>query len=375
MKLFIFIFTLAFIWSLLSCTHEKFPLPSVPPAEEQFRPGEARYVQLNPPLDAANGYDFNKPSDVYVGADNLIYVADTGNDRIVMMDVGGAIQGTREGIRHPEAITQDDSLNLLIVNKTNRVFRIDLYNHNHEIWNAPVDTVYRQLTEPSRQFTGISVHNKFEYYVTVVDTADSSLNFIAFSFIYDFNANHTLKGPLPLHVNGTGLYSAIVPTGIVSMRERFLDISSQETTPAFIFCQKGRTSLLRNNFKVQSVTTTIIEGDIALIPNTGLIGSDIYDVNKFHFPEDVTVDRSGFIFVVDKGRDIADPDTTKPLPGFYRFTPSGTQLQSVLGAGAGPRQFNSPKGIAVTPFEEDQIVFVADTGNDRILMFKLSTQF
>ena len=195
--------------------------------------------------------------------------------------------------------------------------------------------------------------------------------------VYDFNGNNTEKGPLPLHKDGTGLYTALVPTGIVSMRERYLDVSSQETTPAFMFCQRGKTSLLTNNFKVQSVTTTIIEGGVVLIPNTSFIGTDIYDLNKFYYPEDIAIDIGGFIFVVDRGAYKPDgqgglvADTTQPLPGFYRFSSTGTQLQAVLS----PTLFKMPKGIAVLPSETLQIVYVADTGNDRILMFRLSTQF
>ena len=176
-------------------------------------------------------------------------------------------------------------------------------------------------------------------------------------------------------MNGTGLYSAILPTGIVSLRERYLDISSRaEDTKAFIFTQTGRTRLLRNNFKVQYISSYFYEGAEVLTPNTSLIGTDIYDPNKFYNPEDVAVDRLGFIFVVDEGQTPSGSDSLKHPPGFYRFAPSGKQLQAVLGYGSGERQFNHPKGIAVLPFLEDQIVYVADTGNDRILMFQLSTQ-
>jgi len=361
---------------IFSCTSQKLPLPNIPPVEDQFsNVGKEVYVQLLPAFDAAHGYNFNQPSDIYLGVDNFLYIADTGNDRIVMMDLGGQIQGISQPIPHPEAITQNDSLQLLIVNKTNAIYKIDLPKYAHHIDQAPVEKVFEEASRPTRQFTGITVHNNFEYYVTVIDVADSSVNFKAFSFIYDFNSDHTLKGPLPLNVNGTGLYSAILPTGIVSIREQYLDISSAaEQTRAFIFTQTGRTKLLRNNFKVQYITTFFFEGSEFLTPNVALIGTDLYDPSKFYNPEDVAIDRAGFIFVVDAGRAVDDPDTTKPLPGFYRFAPSGKQLQAVLGAGDGIQQFNNPKGIAVLPFLEDQIVFIADTGNNRILMFKLSTQ-
>jgi len=41
--------------------------------------------------------------------------------------------------------------------------------------------------------------------------------------------------------------------------------------------------------------------------------------------------------------------------------------------GNGDKQFTNPKGIAVSPYPEDQTVYIADTGNNRILLFRLST--
>ena len=378
MRFVVLLITTLILLGISACTTNDTKLPVIPPGEEQFPSlDDVEYVLINPPLDAAHGYDFNQPSDVYIGVDNFLYVADTGNDRIVMLDAGGQLQGVSQYIPHPEAITQNDSLQLLIVNKTNVIYRIDLVSVGHQIGAAPVDTVFQQASEPNRQFTGITVHNGFEYYVTVIDIADSSSNFKAFSFIYDFNANHTLKGPLPLHVNGTGLFSAILPTGIVSLREQWLDISlTREKTPAFIFSQTGRTSLLTNNFKVQFITTTIIEGDEVLTPNIGLLNTDIYDPNKFYNPEDVAIDRSGFIFVVDAGRSPGDPDYSQSPPAFYRFSSnSGKQVQAYIGDGSNPDRitFDNPKGIAILPFEEEQILYIADTGNNRVLLFKLST--
>ncbi|MFA4838726.1 MAG: hypothetical protein WC703_04535 [Candidatus Neomarinimicrobiota bacterium] len=360
----------------VACSHDKYPLPTIPDTDNQYSNiGKEVYNLIYPILDAENGYDFKHPSDIYFGVDNFVYVCDTDNNRIVMLDAGGQFQGISNYVEHPEAITQDDSLNLLIVNKTNKVYRIDLYLYEHIIASAPIRTVFEQISEPTRQFTGITVHNGFEYYVTVVDAADSATNYLEFNFIYDFNKNHTLKGPIPLYVNGTGLFSALLPTAIISLREAYLDISARsEVTKAFMFTQTGRTSLLTNSFKIQHVTTKLFEGAEMLIPNTSLIGSDIYASSNYWNPEDIALDRQGYIFVVDAGRSLSDPDTTKPEPGFYRFSPTGTKLQSVIGLGAEDKQFSNPKGIAVSPYLEDQIVYIADTGNDRIVMFKLSTQ-
>ena len=365
-----------FLIMIAGCTHDEFPLPTIPPAEEQFPSYQnPDYIQINPPLDAANGYNFRNPSDIFYGADNFLYVADTDNNRIVMMDIGGTIQGYSQPIDHPEAITQNDSLQLLIVNKTNAVFRIDLYKYLHHIDQAPVEKVYEQASQPTRQFTGITVHNKFEYYVTVVDP--QSLQKV--SYVYDFRADHFLKGPLPMEVNGSGLFATMLPTAIVSQREQYLDISSSaEKTDAFYFTQTGSIPelQLQNYYKIQHITTTLFEGDNILTPNLALIGTDIYDYKKFYNPEDIALDRSGFVFVVDAGPDPVQDPGSGMQPGFYRFSPTGKEMQATLGYGSGPVQFKNPRGIAVTAVAEtDQVVYVTDTGNNRILRFKLSTDF
>ncbi len=363
-----------FLLLIFSCSPEKTPLPVVPDVDEQFiNLDDAEYV-----LFAEFSTGFSNPSDIYYGADNFLYIADTDNNRIVMMDAGGQIQGISQPIPHPAAITQNDSLQLLIVNKTNSVFKIDMFKYNHDLATATVDTVFTQESQPTRQFTGITVHNGFEYYVTVIDAADTSTVRNS-SFIYDFEANHRLKGPLPLFADGTGLFSALIPTSIISLRERYLDISSQERTPAFIFAQQGFTSLFRNNFKIQYISTDIREGSIILVPNASFIGKDIYDPDFIYIPSDITLDRSGFVFVLDSGSSI--PGSSRK-PAFHRFSiTSGNRLQSFIGDGSNNDNvtFDNPKGIAVLPFLNTgstipQIVYISDSGNNRILSFVLSNQ-
>ncbi len=367
---------LGFLISWINCSHDKYPVPSIPSESDRYANiNNEVYNMINPILDNAHGYDFRNPSDIYYGVDNFIYVCNTDKNEIIMMDAGGTIQGISDKVPHPVAISQNDSLQLLVVNKTNTIYRIDLYAHQHDIASAPADIVFQQASQPTRQYTGISVYNGFEYYVTAIEPRDTSSNYLEFSFIYDFYPNHTLKGKLPLAVNGTALFSTILPTSILSLREEYLDVSSRENTIEFMYTQTGRTSLLENAYKFQHVTTTLFEGQPILTPNTSLIGSDIYANDQFWNLQDVAIDRNGFIFLVDAGKPGVDPESDKYQPGFYRFVASsGKQLQSVLGFGNGVKQFNNPKGVAVTPFKEGQIVYLADSGNNRVMMFELSTE-
>ncbi len=72
---------------LLSCA-EKFDLSDL----GRYRKwhvnigGDTVYVQVKPEWGG-----FNKPQDVMVGREPFIYVADTENDRIVMMNLNGQI--------------------------------------------------------------------------------------------------------------------------------------------------------------------------------------------------------------------------------------------------------------------------------------------
>jgi hypothetical protein len=367
---FLFLIVLAAV-SINSCSYEKYTLPVIP--EDAPQVTSVEYIQLNSVLDAQHGYNFKNPADVYYGADNFLYVADTDNNRIVMLDLGGAVQGYSQSIEHPEAITQNDSLQLLIVSKSNKVFKLDLFAHNHNIASVPVEQVWEEQSYPNRQYTGISVHNGFEYYVTVIDESAAKPK----SLIFDFYGNHLPKGPLPLNESGTGLFSALLPTSIISLREQYLDISSKEDTPAFIFTQTGFWEPLNlfNYYKVQHITTTVFEGQDVLTPNTSLVGTEFYDFEQFYNPEDAAIDNNGNIFIIDKGSADDGAGTVDNIPGFYRFGPSGRKLQSVTGYGPGAYQFKSPKGIAVSPSNELQKVYIADTGNNRIVQYQLSTDF
>ncbi len=337
------IFSLIF---LLHCGGDKFPLPVQPElGETNLAVSDTSYLQLRPVWDTAAGYTFDHPQDILLGNEPLVYVADTGNDRIVMLDLSGNILGESQPIENPVAITQDTKLNLVIVTDSNKIYRIQLVQYGHQIQDAPVELVFEEVDNPDRKITGVAAvlrsvlgQSVLRYFVTATGSRKRD-NQVLF-FPEDFNVR--VADAVNLVPNGLGILSASSPSGITTLRNFSDD---------FIFCMIGD-----NSFKVQWMTA----GEFGFIPrlNPAQGNFDMLVPGKFSQPQDVTIDLTGNIYVIDSD-----------LDRLFKFSPSGGELQSFGESGSGEKQFNNPNGVAFF----DKTLYIADTGNNRIVRFKLST--
>ncbi|MCK5592459.1 MAG: hypothetical protein KAI72_10935, partial [Candidatus Pacebacteria bacterium] len=82
--------------------------------------------------------------------------------------------------------------------------------------------------------------------------------------------------------------------------------------------------------------------------------TDLMTVNKFSMPEGATLDDADNIFVADAEKD-----------SVYKFNSFGDEMESF----GGSEIFNSPHAVAYF----DGTIYIADTDNDRVLRFILST--
>ena len=109
-----------------------------------------------------------------------------------------------------------------------------------------------------------------------------------------------------------------------------------------------------NNFKVQPLeyifSPEFTGYQIAIQP----LSADLMIPNSFNQPEDAAIDNAGNIYVADAGKD-----------SVYKFNTFGDLL---IGFG-GQDQFKNPYSVAFF----DKTLYVADTGNNRIVRFILST--
>ncbi len=300
---------------------------------------------------------FNAPADVHVGYEPFIYVAERGADRIAMLDLSGALVGRSVRVPRPTAIGQDHRLQLLVCGEFDTtiggapitygaVYRIDLYAAQHDISRAVVHRVYWEPVNATRRFTGVGVLADNSYYVartgpnnaSIIDPDDAILYFSRDDVLQSRAAWPTLSA------DGTGLGTITRPTGLAVFPKPGTD---------FVFTQSGQKSLFRTQWMTRRTTGDVSQWESYYQPDRD---GDIpfLRVSLFHRPEDAAIDGSGNMFVIDAGSD-----------SLFRFNNSGFITQAF----GGSTQFNAPEGVAFF----DRTVYIADTGNNRILRFILST--
>ena len=344
---------------LIACEEFKYPLDSLPAADVNTSIGETLYVQQNP---VWTGF-LNRPQDIIIGNEPFIYVADTDNDRIAMLDLAGRPIAFSQPIRRPIALAQDKRLNLLVCAEFDTllpgrsqpttfgaVYKLNLVAANHAINLATPVRVYFEPGDSSRRFTGVASLYNNQYYVTrlgpknAIDRLDKDIA------VMHFLSNDQFVSPIAnLTPEGTGLRSLHSLTSIATM--------PTGRSVEFVISQTGEKAL----FKVQWIRL-VQEGQVTYFDSkfySSVDGDiDLLKINRFRRPQDVTLDPSGNLFVVD-----AESDS------LYRFSSRGAEKYSFGGTGSGERQFRQPHGVAFF----DKTVYVADTGNNRIVRFKLST--
>lgn len=320
---------------------------------------DTAYVLINPPWTG-----FNNPSDVMVGREPFIYVADTDNNRVVVLNLAGQVIGIIN-VKKPVALAQDYRLNLLIcaefdttINGTTKTFgalyKVDLFAVQHNFSQAKLQRLLPKtssdFSKEMRRYTGVAVFFDNSYLVTrtgpdntsFIDPDNAILEFVQVKNS-DGSVRDSLIGRLPnFEAIGSGLMSINELSGITTFNRKNYEIVTTQT---------GNT-----NFKVQWLKFIVTNDYVGYVskfdPDDPRV--DILRIGKFGKPEDVTVDNSNNVYVIDSEKD-----------SLFKFNQYGTEMHSFGGSDL----FKNPKGVAFF----DRTLYVCDSGNNRILRFILST--
>jgi hypothetical protein len=360
-----------FVLLFFGCQEDKYAVNSLPQTTTNANISDTMYIQQGIPwgdIRYPQSGTFNGPQAVIVGNEPLVYVADTYNDRIVMLDIAGRVIGYSQRIRRPVALAQDKRLQLLVCAQFDTVlqgqtttfgavYRLNLPAVHHDITSAIPQRVIWDTTlgnYASRTYTAVATLYDNSYYVARVGQKNTG-TFDPDNAIILFSKNDVFQSSVThdFTQQGTGLLSMHNVTALATM--------PSGTSTEFVFAQV-QVSTVIPLWKVQWIKLIVMgqthNWDSKFYPSVdGDI--DLLRINRFIQPRGVALDPSGNLFVVDAGTD-----------SLYRFNSRGIERYS-FGGHNDPygRNFNQPYGIAYY----DKTLFVADKGNNRICRFRLST--
>lgn len=360
----------------------------------EYSPRKVAYVPVQPALQ-----NFVRPVDIIAGFDELIYVVDEATEEIISLDESGRELG-RLGLKGVKSVAQNRQLDLLAIGKVevNRggnlleftcIYRIDIHGSGAnfgiqyaEVTDTLIHPFYFKSTYSSSdvdvEFNKIAILQDNRFYVTRSGTDNNPQKFGGpDDAILLFDSDGTYLTPVSVNTpNGLFRDYFKKPIGITSFVQP--PQISAFGSDHFIF-----TSVSENtSIKVQVID--YIETDfganyeprILFDRDTTVSDGNLTTPDKFERPVSLllTGDGTNFIFVVDQAKDsfyqftVTGLEGVKPPPG---AATSKYQMASFGGSGEGLSQFNQPSAVAY----KNNIVWVCDTGNERILRFKLTTDF
>jgi len=318
---------------------------------------DTSYVSLSPSFPGFVGAE-----DIHVGYDQLIYVADTRANRIVMMNRAGQFMSARTML-HPRAVAQDTRLDLLIgaevvaVNNDTvaAIIRVHLVSSNpdsaHRLEVARLDTVWLERAKPARRFPGVAVFGDNQY--LAVRTGPDNGSFIdPDARVLVFDSKDRFLTPLPALTtrSGSGISDINKPTSIASVpgvKDFVLGQSSEGVSYGALWMRYEKSS--------------DFEGWLPKFDPANPVDRNVDFIrpNRYVLPEAVAVDRVR--------RDVFVADAT--LDSVFKFNSRGAFRQESFGFVRSGGVMRRPTGLAY--FEK--VLYVLDGYRGEILRYRLTS--
>ncbi|MCF7741429.1 MAG: NHL repeat-containing protein [Candidatus Marinimicrobia bacterium] len=432
MKKIIFTIAITSMLIFITCDFNPVALPESQDSSLTFNTGETKWVQLNPGWEG-----FNNPQDIVIAPDKYIYVSDKGNNRIAVLNKSGQeihqdnfgndfsalydLNAINSHQIEPMGLAIDSKLSLFITDSSNMIYCWNQYlNYLKNTSESPdsiaeyfvyknvetseLDTVYDPvLTENYNNYDYRVEDIKFSpldddsiyaphvfyenednaNYVAVTAAPDSNciyaastsdqrihkINMVRSAYIkFDNITIWRYRGVADGYIatNGTGAGTVNDPTGMT------IDQNS-----AVYYTQTGE------NFGFHKIRRN---SDNVWTSMFSLNEDEIMDLERFDDPQDVTVDAEGNIYVLNSGdNEIQQFDFSGQFvrkAGLREETIDTTLIDTVYSEGDTSfvekdtivtkyhnDLLNQPEGISF----DDGILYIANTGNNTIVRFQLST--
>jgi hypothetical protein len=318
---------------------------------------DTSYVELWPRFGGFTG-----PEDVMVGNDQLLYVADTKANRIVMLNRAGQVLSTRSML-HPRSLGQTSRLDLLVGGEVvsasgdtaGAIFRMHLVSTSpdsaHRLDVARIDTVWAELAHPARRFPGLAVFGDNNY--LAARTGPDNSSFVdPDGRVLLFDSNDHFVTPIPglATRTGSGITDIYYPTGLTSFPGvyDFILTQSSEGVAYGAIWMKYEQSTEFNGWLPKFDPENPVEENV-----------DFIVPNRFLLPEGVTIDKvRRDVFIADAG-----------LDSIVKFNSRGRFKSESFGFYRTAGTMKRPTGLAFF----DKILYVLDETDGTIIRYRLST--
>jgi len=437
-----------FLLFLATCSYDPISMPQDGNSDIIFNIGGERYIPVNPVWSGAP-WNFNNPTDIFISPDDYIYVADSGNARILVMsksgeiienddfgnnftDIGSIPNADDPTIPiNPVGIWVDSKLNLFIVDNSNNIYIWNQYINNiKNSYPDGTDSIATEIRYVNYDTDEEIVLTPPEFYLSEEYELDG-YTIKDVTFISDPAKLDSIYKPHLFYTELSGMGSEFVsiaasPFGdnqvyvcdniqqriasIYTGRSAYLklrngntlwqhrgyyyyNVATAGTGAGTINIPKGITvdqsgniyyTQLGENFSFHKIS--FVMSTSSWVSSFALGKNEIMDLYRFDRLYDVATSTEGDIFVVDNGANevqVYDNSGSFIRKAGTRFVQTDTTIVDTINIDGvlTPVEkdtiitteysdvLNSPKSVAV----EDGIVYIVDSGNNRILRYKLST--
>jgi len=313
----------------LGCS-DKIQQPGDLPDPGIYNP-DTTYVMITPVWTEADGLEYNHPSDVIIGYDRSIYIADTDNNRVVRLDLAGNFIESYN-VDHPTQIAQDRGLDLLAVTDSSTILRRD-YSAGGDFVEVHSEPDILLPPPPDNRFVSASLFG-----ICASPFPDKSYYFSHYyeNGILKYNAT---DGFVEVQIMpGIGLGRASAPTGI----------NAKNFNGDFYLCYTSGQA----TFSIQVIN---LSTEQPLIPDTS--NMNIYR-NTLTGHKDITMDALGNIYV-----------TMASASEIWKYDRHGNYVLRFGQNGIGEDLLDNPRGIDAY----QNYLYVADRNNNRVVRFEAST--